>query len=129
MAQTYNISELAREFEVTTRTIRFYEEKGLLSPERDGQRRLYSAADRTALKLVLRGKRIGLSLDESKELIGMYKPGGDNLGQLLQLRQKISERRDALKAQLIDINAMLSELSSVESRCEEAIEQLQTANH
>ena len=71
MAVTYSISELASEFDVTTRTIRFYEEKGLLDPFREGTRRIYGPADRTKLRLILRGKRLGLSLDESAEIILM----------------------------------------------------------
>ncbi|WP_156504026.1 MerR family DNA-binding transcriptional regulator, partial [Oleiphilus sp. HI0066] len=71
---SYSISELSHEFDITTRTMRFYESEGLLSPKRDGQTRIYAEADRVRLKLILRGKRLGLSLAESKELIDMYKP-------------------------------------------------------
>ena len=76
--QTYSIRELTREFGVTARTIRHYEEIGLLAPERRGQTRVYSPADRTRLKLILRGRRIGLSLQESREIIGMYDPARGN---------------------------------------------------
>ena len=78
----YSISQLSKEFEVTTRTIRHYEELGLLSPARRGQTRVYSPADRTRLKLILRGKRLGLSLDDSREIIDMYEPGKTNIDQL-----------------------------------------------
>jgi len=83
----------AEEFKVTTRTLRFYEEKGLLKPTRIGQTRVYSAADRTRLKLILRGKRLGLSLDESAEIILMYDPIGSNSKQILTLIDKIQDQR------------------------------------
>ncbi len=82
MSGNYRIFQLARELEVTTRTIRFYEEQGLLTPARRGLERVYSPRDRTVLKLILRGKRIGLSLAECKELIDMYAPSGGNRRQL-----------------------------------------------
>jgi len=78
----FSISELAREFDVTPRAIRFYEDQGLISPRRDGQRRIYTARDRTRLKLTLRGKRLGLTLSEIRELIDMYEPGRDARPQL-----------------------------------------------
>ena len=82
---SFSISELAREFDVTTRTIRFYEEKGMLAPERRGQTRIFSHADRVRLELILRGKRIGMSLIESREIIEMYDPASDNSEQYLFL--------------------------------------------
>lgn len=121
MSETYTISALAQEFDITTRTIRFYEEKGLLTPTRQGQHRIYTAADRTALKLVLRGKRIGLSLEESKELIQMYEPDGDNAEQLNSLKQALQERRQALQRQQADIRAMLTELDELDIRCDTAL--------
>ena len=93
MARKYSIRELATEFDVTTRTIRFYEEKGLLNPQREGTRRIYSPADRTKLRLILRGKRLGLSLDESAEIILMYGTPGNNRMQLEKLVSKIQEKR------------------------------------
>ena len=78
----YGIRDLASEFNVTTRTIRYYEEKGLLSPRREGSQRVYSASDRTKLKLILRGKRLGLSLDESAEIVRMYGSPEKNRQQL-----------------------------------------------
>ncbi|MFT5484184.1 MAG: DNA-binding transcriptional MerR regulator [Halieaceae bacterium] len=128
MGHTHTISELAREFSITTRAIRFYEEKGLLAPEREGQHRLYSSGDRTALKLVLRGKRIGLSLEESREIIHMYNPGRDNADQLYQLKDKLDDRRSMLKTQLKDIKAMLLELENVESLCDNALQELALAD-
>ncbi len=121
----YSISELAQEFEITTRTIRFYEDKGLLSPAREGQHRIYSPRDRTSLKLILRGKRLGFSLDESRELIELYDPDHNNRRQLETLLNKISERRALLEQQLKDIAAMQKELDEVESRCHKSL----TANN
>ena len=119
--KTYSISNLAREFDITTRTIRFYEEAGMLQPERQGQTRIYSDRDRVKLKLILRGKRLGFSLAESRELIEMYDPASDNRHQLEALLGKIRERREALERQLLDIRAMQSELDEAESRCLSAL--------
>ena len=118
--RTYSISELAREFEVTTRTIRFYEEKGLITPRREGQHRRYSPADRVRIKLILRGKRIGMTLDESAEVLDMYNPG-NNAGQLETLLGKVDERRDKLLAQKRDIDAMLAGLDEVQALCRQAL--------
>ncbi|MZR61663.1 MerR family DNA-binding transcriptional regulator [Alcanivorax sp. DP30] len=123
--QTYSIGELAREFDVTTRTIRFYEDQGLVSPARRGQTRVYSPADRVMLKLILRGKRLGFSLAESKELIGMYQPQSDNRHQLLALQSKIQQRREQLEQQLRDIHAMQLELDDAEQRCVDAMNDLE----
>ena len=121
MSDTFTISDLAREFDITTRTIRFYEDKGLLSPARKGQTRLYTAADRVKLKLILRGKRLGLSLEDSGEIIRMYNPGSDNASQLSRLIGKIQERRAALEAQKRDIDIMLTELDEAEQRCQQSL--------
>jgi DNA-binding transcriptional MerR regulator len=121
---TYSISELAGEFDVTTRTIRFYEEKGLLSPRREGTRRIYSAADRTRLRLILRGKRLGLSLDESAEIIRMYGTPGNNRRQLEKLIEKIREKRLELQRQQQDLEVVLRELADAESKCNEALRAL-----
>jgi DNA-binding transcriptional MerR regulator len=117
----YTISDLAAEFDITTRTIRFYEEKGLLTPARDGLNRIYSAGDRTKLKLILRGKRLGLTLEESKEIIGMYQPTHDNSPQLTRLIERIQERRRLLQAQLIDLEDMINDLDGAEERCQQAL--------
>jgi DNA-binding transcriptional MerR regulator len=120
--RSYTISELAREFDITTRTIRFYEEKGLLSPQRIGQQRRYASADRARLTLILRGKRIGLSLDESRDIIDMYDPGHGNVEQLHTLLAKVAERRQALLLQLQDIQHMLLDLDDVQNRGETALQ-------
>lgn len=117
----YTISDLAREFDITTRTIRYYEETGMLAPIRDGQTRLYSDADRVKLKLILRGKRLGFSLSESRELIEMYDPDSDNRYQINALLDKIQKRREQLEAQLHDIRLMQEELDEAEAKCLEAL--------
>ena len=122
MPSTFSISNLADEFNVTTRTIRFYEEKGLLNPAREGTRRVYSPADRTKLRLILRGKRLGLSLSESAEIILMYGTEGSNHKQLQSLIAKIQEKRAELKRQQTDLKAMLRELTDAENKCRAALD-------
>src|SRR5207244_4580385 len=92
----FSISELAREFDVTPRAIRFYEDQGLLAPRRHGQRRIYTPRDRTRLKLTLRGKRLGLTLSEIRELIDMYEPGRDERAQLQRFREVLATERKRL---------------------------------
>ena len=121
---SYSISDLAEEFGVTTRTIRFYEEKGLLDPAREGQRRIYGPADRTRLRLILRGKRLGFSLEESAEIIRMYGTPGNNRRQLEALLDRIRERREVLQRQRRDLEAMLKELDAAEDKALGALESL-----
>lgn len=120
--KTYTISDLAKEFGVTTRTIRFYEEKGMVSPLREGQKRLYSSADRVRIKLILRGKRIGMTLQESVEFIDMYDPQHNNSEQLQSLVDDVKNRRDHLLQQKRDIDEMISGLDEVQELCERALE-------
>ncbi len=117
----YSISELAKEFGVSTRTIRFYEEKGLVHPRREGQKRLFSNTDRVRIKLILRGKRIGLSLAECVEIIDMYQPGHNNEEQLHSLIGRVQERRAMLLQQKQDIDDMLARLDEIQSLCEHAL--------
>lgn len=112
----YSISDLSREFGITTRAIRFYEDRGLLSPERRGQARIYSPEDRVRLKLILRGKRLGFSLDESREIIEMYDPAHGNVEQLQRLLQGIEQKRAQLQQQLRDIQSLMGELDEAEAR-------------
>lgn len=121
MSICYSISELARELDITTRTIRFYEEQGLVVPERRGLERVYHARDRVTLKLILRGKRIGFSLGECKELIGMYDPDKGNRKQLDRFLDKIAERRRQLEQQALDIQHIQLELDTAEERCRAAL--------
>jgi DNA-binding transcriptional MerR regulator len=125
---TFSISDLAKEFDITTRTIRFYEDKGLLSPSRKGQTRIYSAGDRTSLKLILRGKRLGFSLDQSREIINMYDPSSNNKEQLTSLLESIRAKREQLEAQLHDIEIMKIDLQESEDRCLEAIKNTQSGS-
>lgn len=119
--QTYTITELAKEFDVTTRTIRFYEEKRLLFPTRNGQSRVYSHQDRTMLKLTLRGKRLGFSLDETQQLIQMYDPKHGNVNQMKRMIQKIEEQQVKLEERVHDIEVVKHELKQAKIRCEEAL--------
>ena len=114
---TYSISQLASEFGVTTRAIRHYEDLGLLAPERQGQTRIYSRGDSTRLKLILRGKRLGLSLQESREIIQLYDPTHNNRHQLQQLADSIQRQKRRLAAQLQDINTMMKDLDIAEKVC------------
>ena len=113
---TYTISELSREFGITPRTIRFYEDQGLLEPARAGRNRIYSRADRTRLKLALRGKRLGLSLAEIKEILQMY-GGANNAPQLEHFLTVLADRRQALAQQLEDIEVVLGEIDLLEKQC------------
>jgi len=117
MKAAYSISDLAAEFDVTTRTIRFYEDQGLIAPLRQGTRRLFRPRDRSRLKLILRGKRLGFSLAEILEIVDMYDAAPGESGQLRLLMSKISDRRAYLRQQLQDIEATLSDLNAVEARC------------
>ena len=113
MAPTYTISDLAREFDLTTRAMRFYEDMGLLQPEREGpggRNRVYTARDRTRLKLTLRAKRLGLSLVEAKEIIDSYDSPRDTAPQLKKFLTVLTEHRKKLEAQMIDLQANLDEI-------------------
>lgn len=114
---SWSISEMAREFDITPRTIRHYEEQGLLQPARCGQARIYTPADRVKLKLILRGNRLGFTLAESREVIGLYDPGSGNVTQLERLLEKLAEKRILLQRRLDDIRQMQAEFDAVEKRC------------
>jgi len=117
----YTIRELSEEFDVTPRTLRFYEEKGLLSPARDGQNRIYDAADRTCLRLILRGKALGFTLEESAELISMYDPASDNGTQLQAVIDKIREKKARVLEQKAAIELLLQDLDEWEQRSLKAL--------
>ncbi|HZV55699.1 MAG TPA: MerR family DNA-binding transcriptional regulator [Rhodocyclaceae bacterium] len=114
---TFSITDLAREFQMTPRAIRYYEDQGLLTPQREGMQRVYSKRDRTRLKLTLRGKRLGLSLAEIRELIDMYDTATDESPQLLKFLTVLSRRKAALEQQREDIEAVLSEINRFEQQC------------
>jgi len=124
----YSIAELAKEFDITTRTIRFYEDKQLLKPARRGQQRVYSRADRTRLKLVLRGKRLGWPLDDIREMINMYDAPGGEEKQLRVMIDKINTSRETLLRQQEDIALALSEFDDMQLRCERQLSSLQVSN-
>lgn len=115
---TYTITDLAREFGLTTRAIRFYEDQGLLHPQRSGRNRIYGNGDRVRLKLTLRGKRLGLSLSEIRELIDMYDAAKGDRQQLQRFLEVLQNRRDALEQQREDIEAVLGEIASFERQCQ-----------
>jgi len=124
LAQTtarFAISDLAREFGITPRTIRFWEDQGILAPQREGRNRVFTRRDRARLKMALRGKRLGLSLAEIKDLIGMYESTEDETPQLLECLRLMSSRREALEQQREDIEAMLAEISQFEQLCQQEL--------
>ena len=117
---TYTITELAREFDVTPRAIRFYEDQGLLSPKREGpggRTRVYSARERTRLKLTLRGKRLGLSLQEIKSLVDMYESPTDTAAQLKRFQAMLAQHRETLERQREDLEATLADITAHEAEC------------
>jgi DNA-binding transcriptional MerR regulator len=115
--RSWTITELAREFGVTQRTLRFYEEQGLLSPERRGTQRVFRAGDRVRLELVLRGRRLGFPLEEIKKIVGMYDADAGEAGQLRYLLDQIAVRRSELAQRRSDIDQTLGELDDLERRC------------
>ncbi|MFO1286370.1 MAG: MerR family DNA-binding transcriptional regulator [Rubrivivax sp.] len=115
--RTYTITELAAEFDVTARAIRFYEDVGLLAPARAGRNRVYTARDRTRLKLTLRGKRLGLTLSEIKQLVDMYEAGSDQAPQLRAFLDVLRAHRLALEQQREDLEITLAEIAQHEERC------------
>ncbi|HAT2712078.1 TPA: MerR family DNA-binding transcriptional regulator [Aeromonas hydrophila] len=122
--RTYSISELAREFDVTTRSIRFYEDQGLLNPARQGQARIYSRQDRVRLKLTLRGKRLGFSLADIRDLFDLYDADKSSRTQLQTMLGLVADKRETLQQQLEDIKMVLLELDAAEQRCQQALAQL-----
>jgi DNA-binding transcriptional MerR regulator len=125
MTETYGIGELAREFGVTARTIRFYEDLGLLTPLREGQRRVYRARDRVRLKLILRGKRLGFTLAEIREMIELYDAPAGEVGQLRLFRDKIANRCAELDSKRRDIEAALADLERADERCRVRLDELE----
>jgi DNA-binding transcriptional MerR regulator len=117
MSATFTISELAKEFGVTTRTIRFYEDQGLLSPTREGINRVFSPRDRVRLKLALRGKRLGFSLAEIRELFELYDVSRDEHKQLEEFLSRLERRRTQLEQQREDIEVMLREIDFFANQC------------
>ena len=124
--RSYSIGELAEEFGVTSRALRLYEEEGLLDPERDGTRRIYSERDRVRLRLILRGKRLGWSLAEIRESFDLYDSSHGEEAQLELMLSKLQQRRDTLLAQRRDIDSALRDLDNVENDAREALAEIQS---
>jgi DNA-binding transcriptional MerR regulator len=120
---TYSISDLAREFALTTRAIRFYEGEGLLAPRRSGRIRIYGERERVRIKLILRGKRLGLSLSEIRELLDLYDATRSERPQLVKFLEVLADRRARLRQQQEDIAIVLSEIESLERQCRKRLRQ------
>ncbi|RFZ89801.1 MerR family DNA-binding transcriptional regulator [Shinella sp. WSJ-2] len=117
MDKFYTITELTREFGVSTRTLRFYEDEGLINPERRGRTRLFRPADRRLILEILRGRRIGFTIAEIRDIIRVYKDPPGEVGQLEMLMTKVSEKREELRQKRRDIEETLAELDNVEEAC------------
>ena len=124
-SRLFTITELAAEFDITPRAIRFYEDMGLLEPSRAGRNRVYTHRDRTRLKLTLRGKRLGLSLQEVKQLVDMYDSESDAAPQLKAFLEVLQQHRRQLEQQLDDIEVTLAEISQHEERCQALLAEAQ----
>ena len=122
---TFGIGELAKEFGVTARTIRFYEDQGMIAPRRAGQRRIFSPRDRTRLKLILRGRRLGFPLAEIAEIVDLYDAPRGERRQLTRLMNKIAIRSAELKSMRRDIEASLKELKSVSRECRKRLAEME----
>jgi DNA-binding transcriptional MerR regulator len=127
LGRTYSISELAEEFAVTTRTLRFYEDKGILSPDRKGTARVYAERDRVRLRLALRGKRLGFSLDDCREIIELYDPiPGNKVRQLKRLQEKIAEHREILLGKRADIDVTLANMNEIALLCQQHLDDMRS---
>lgn len=122
--QKFSIGEIAREFDVTPRSIRFYEEQGLITPFREGINRVYTHKDKVRLKLILRGKRLGFSLAEIRNLFDLYDTNPNSAEQLKTMLHLTDTKRQVLQLQLDDINMLMAELDDVEARCREELNEL-----
>ena len=122
--QTFSISELAKEFDITTRSIRFYEDQGLLTPRRQGQTRIYSKRDKVRLKLILRGKRLGFTLAETGRLFELYDADKASATQLKIMLELIDNKKAHLEQQMDDIKVVLMELVTAERRCRDTLKNL-----
>jgi DNA-binding transcriptional MerR regulator len=125
--RTYAIGELAREFDITSRTLRLYEEQGLLDPQRDGTRRIYNERNRVRLRLILRGKRLGWSLSEIRESFDLYDSSLGEQAQLELMLSKLEKRRETLIAQRQDIDHALQDLQRVESAARQSLREIRDA--
>jgi DNA-binding transcriptional MerR regulator len=122
--QTFSISDLAKEFDITTRSIRFYEDQGLVTPRRQGQTRIYSKRDKVRLKLILRGKRLGFTLAETGRLFELYDADKSSATQLKIMLELIDNKKAHLEQQMDDIKVVLMELVTAERRCKDTLKKL-----
>ncbi|MEL7429889.1 MAG: MerR family DNA-binding transcriptional regulator [Pseudomonadota bacterium] len=123
----YTITDLTREFGISTRTIRFYEDEGLIQPIRRGRTRLFRPKDRRLLMFILRGKRLGFSIAEIREILGMYKESPGEKGQLHLLMEKVNEKREQLKQKRRDIDETIEEFDQIEEQCLTRLAELRVA--
>jgi DNA-binding transcriptional MerR regulator len=124
MREYYSITELTREFEVSTRTLRFYEDEGLVQPVRRGRTRLFRPSDRHLIRQIMRGKRLGFSINEIREIIQMYKEPPGEVGQLNLMIKRIEEKREDLRQKRRDLEETLAELDQAEESCVERLVEL-----
>ena len=124
MREYYSITELTREFDISTRTLRFYEDEGLIQPVRRGRTRLFKPADRHLIKQIMRGKRLGFSISEIREIIQMYREPPGEVGQLKLMIKRIEEKREDLRQKRRDLEETLQELDQVEDSCVERLAEL-----
>jgi DNA-binding transcriptional MerR regulator len=124
MREYYSITELTREFDISTRTLRFYEDEGLITPVRRGRTRLFRPADRQLVRQILRGKRLGFSIAEIREIVQMYKEPPGEVGQLKLMIQRIEEKREDLRQKRRDLEETLAELDHAEDSCVERLAEL-----
>lgn len=117
MTKLFSITEMTREFDISTRTLRFYEDEGLIHPERRGRTRLYRPADRHLIAQILRGRRIGFTIAEIREIVQVYNEPPGEVGQLKLLMKKVEEKRDSLRQRRKDIDETIGELDSIEEAC------------
>jgi DNA-binding transcriptional MerR regulator len=124
MREYYSITELTREFDVSTRTLRFYEDEGLVQPVRRGRTRLFRPSDRHLIRQIMRGKRLGFSINEIREIIQMYKEPPGEVGQLKLMIKRIEEKREDLRQKRRDLEETLAELDQAEESCVERLVEL-----
>ncbi len=128
MREFYTITELTREFDISTRTLRFYEDEGLIAPVRRGRTRLFRPSDRVLIKQIMRGKRLGFSIAEIREIIQMYKTPPGEAGQLHTIVEKVEEKRAELRQKRKDIEETLAELDAVEEACVNRLAEMRVAS-
>lgn len=124
MREYYTITELTREFDISTRTLRFYEDEGLVAPVRRGRTRLFRPSDRQLIKQIMRGKRLGFSINEIREIIQMYKEPPGEVGQLKLMIKRIEEKRESLRQKRRDLEETIEELDNAEEACVERLVEL-----